>query len=77
MAKESIRDPVCGMAVTTDDAIVREFDGEKYYFCSERCTDVFEDGSHEYAYRSQEPSVSSDERPPPWSTTTICLDRCR
>ena len=58
------------MTVDPDDAIVREFDGEQYYFCSERCADVFSDGPYEYAYRSPEPPVHSDERPVVGSATT-------
>ena len=55
MAGEPIRDPVCGMTVTPDDTIIREFDGGQYYFCFERCADIFEDDPHEYAYRTPEP----------------------
>ncbi|MEO8058318.1 MAG: heavy metal translocating P-type ATPase [Burkholderiales bacterium] len=36
-----LKDPVCGMAVTTDSAHKLEHDGTAYYFCSARCQSSF------------------------------------
>jgi uncharacterized membrane protein YraQ (UPF0718 family)/YHS domain-containing protein len=35
-------DPVCGMTVDRDHAIVREVGGERFYFCSDHCAGAFE-----------------------------------
>src|SRR4051794_17192098 len=35
-------DPVCGMAVDRERAVVREVDGEPVYFCSDHCAGAFE-----------------------------------
>jgi uncharacterized membrane protein YraQ (UPF0718 family)/YHS domain-containing protein len=35
-------DPVCGMKVDRDRAVVAEIDGRRNYFCSEHCRHVFE-----------------------------------
>lgn len=34
--------PVCGMAVTQQDAPSASYDDQTYYFCSEGCRDQFE-----------------------------------
>jgi adenylate cyclase len=37
-----VTDPVCGMRIDPDDAVATaEHDGQRYYFCSEVCGDVF------------------------------------
>ena len=35
-------DPVCGMTVDRDRAVVRELDGQRFYFCSDHCATAFE-----------------------------------
>src|ERR1700682_2848892 len=36
------KDPVCGMTVDPNKAVVKqEFQGNTYYFCSERCAERF------------------------------------
>ena len=37
----ALKDPVCGMAVTTDSPNTLEHDGKPYYFCSARCKAKF------------------------------------
>jgi len=37
----SVTDPVCGMAVTTDSGFSVERDGTRHYFCSEACQQKF------------------------------------
>ncbi len=36
------RDPVCGMKVDRGKAVRRDFGGETFYFCSERCAHAYE-----------------------------------
>jgi YHS domain-containing protein len=47
------RDPVCGAVVDEENAAAEaEFDGERYYFCSEDCKNKFtEDPEHYFGQR--------------------------
>ncbi len=52
-------DPVCGMQVQTAHAAGRvDYDGETFYFCSDRCRQRFEHDPGRYSERAAEP-VSS------------------
>lgn len=35
------RDPVCGMYVAEDDAVVGRLDNQRHYFCSMECLEKF------------------------------------
>jgi YHS domain-containing protein len=35
------RDPVCGLYVSEEDAVVGRLDGERHYFCSMKCLEKF------------------------------------
>ena len=35
------RDPVCGIYVAEDDAVVGTLDGQRHYFCSMNCLEKF------------------------------------
>jgi YHS domain-containing protein len=35
------RDPVCGMYVSEEDAVVGKLDGQRHYFCSMSCLEKF------------------------------------
>jgi YHS domain-containing protein len=35
------RDPVCGMYVSEDDAVVGKLDGQRHYFCSMFCLEKY------------------------------------
>jgi YHS domain-containing protein len=35
------RDPVCGMYVSEEDAIVGKLDGQRHYFCSMDCLEKY------------------------------------
>jgi len=37
------RDPVCGMYVSEDDAVVGKLDGQRHYFCSMNCLEKYRD----------------------------------
>jgi uncharacterized protein len=39
-----VQDPVCGMYVPRDTALIARARGETHYFCSERCRDVYAGG---------------------------------
>jgi YHS domain-containing protein len=40
---EMAKDPVCGMMVNEESAKwTSEYEGKTYYFCNERCKNVFE-----------------------------------
>jgi YHS domain-containing protein len=38
---ETHRDPVCGMYVSEEDAVVGRLDGQRHYFCSMACLDKY------------------------------------
>lgn len=35
------RDPVCGIYVSEDDAVVGRLDGQRHYFCSMNCLEKY------------------------------------
>ncbi len=37
------KDPVCGVYVTEDDAVIGRHEGEKIYFCSMECLQKYRD----------------------------------
>ncbi len=41
VGEETHRDPVCGVYVATDDAVVGRLEGERLYFCSMACLDKY------------------------------------
>ncbi len=40
-AEATHRDPVCGVYVAEDDAVVGTLDGQRHYFCSMNCLEKF------------------------------------
>jgi YHS domain-containing protein len=38
---ETYRDPVCGVYVSEEDAVVGRMDGERIYFCSMECLEKY------------------------------------
>jgi YHS domain-containing protein len=42
-AEATHRDPVCGVYVTEDDAVVGTLDGRRHYFCSHSCLEKFQE----------------------------------
>jgi len=50
--KEDNTDPVCGMAVTKEEAACsHDYKGKTYYFCAASCRDEFAAGPEEYLRR--------------------------
>ena len=37
------QDPICGVYVSEDDAVIGRHDGQRYYFCSRECLDKFQE----------------------------------
>ncbi|SNB47734.1 YHS domain-containing protein [Geobacter sp. DSM 9736] len=42
-AEETRKDPVCGIYVSRDDAVIGNLEGEKIYFCSMECLHKFQE----------------------------------
>ncbi|MDD2366003.1 MAG: transcriptional regulator [Desulfuromonadaceae bacterium] len=40
---ETYIDPICGLYVSAEDAVVGKLDGERHYFCSMNCLEKFRD----------------------------------
>lgn len=40
---EALRDPVCGVYVSKDDAVIGNVEGERIYFCSMECLEKYRD----------------------------------
>ncbi len=41
--EETVQDPICGMYLSRDNAIVGTLEGKRHYFCSMRCLEKFRD----------------------------------
>ena len=41
--EETYKDPVCGVYVSREDAIIGNLEGEKFYFCSMDCLHKFQE----------------------------------
>ena len=39
--EETFQDPVCGVYVTSDDAVIGRVEGERIYFCSMACLEKY------------------------------------
>ena len=37
------RDPICGVYISEEDAVVGTLDGQRHYFCSHSCLEKFRD----------------------------------
>ncbi|MBT1070636.1 YHS domain-containing protein [Geobacter chapellei] len=40
-AEATYRDPVCGMYVSEDDAVIGRHDGQRHFFCSHSCLEKY------------------------------------
>lgn len=41
-------DPVCGMVVKEEESLSFEYEGKKYYFCSQVCYEKFKEDPKKY-----------------------------
>lgn len=39
--EDTVQDPVCGVYMSRNDAVVGKLDGERHYFCSMDCLEKF------------------------------------
>jgi Cu+-exporting ATPase len=54
MPHETLKDPVCGMEVTYENAQARsEYDGQTYYFCSLGCKEEFDQNPEKYVTQDE------------------------
>jgi Cu+-exporting ATPase len=60
---ESLKDPVCGMAVTAQSEHHAEHDGKPYYFCSAKCQGKFTAEPVRYAGGDAEPNSTATQQP--------------
>ena len=42
-AETTFRDPVCGIYVSEDNAVIGRLDDQRHYFCSHQCLERFRD----------------------------------
>ena len=70
--KTSLRDPVCGMAVTEGSEHREEYNGETYYFCCDRCRHKFAADPEKYLHDRREDKKSHDEHKAGRAATYIC-----
>jgi YHS domain-containing protein len=47
-----VKDPVCGMEISSDKAKDHSYQGVKYYFCSQKCHDDFEEFPQAYVEKA-------------------------
>ncbi len=57
-ADSPLKDPVCGMSVTTASPYHLEHDNDSFYFCSSKCQSKFEASPEKYT-KAQEPAAPS------------------
>jgi YHS domain-containing protein len=43
VATETFQDPVCGVFISEDDAVVGNLEGKRYHFCSTGCLQQFQE----------------------------------
>ncbi|WP_404978893.1 heavy metal translocating P-type ATPase [Caballeronia novacaledonica] len=55
----ALKDPVCGMRVTSDSEFRSEHDGNHYFFCSESCRQKFQVAPSRYIERPTDTSVQA------------------
>lgn len=67
-APGSLKDPVCGMSVSTDSKFRTEHEGTSYYFCSESCRKKFQADPARYV----NPSADLPDEPAPEGTIYTC-----
>lgn len=57
------KDPVCGMLVRPEEAVVkRSFLGRIYYFCSTACAAKFDKAPQQYALESLDDTQDMEEK---------------
>lgn len=57
--KKNYTDPICGMSVSADSHLQLEYEGQKYFFCSQGCQDKFAKNPTQYIKNNLEPTTQS------------------
>ena len=64
VSKDQEKDPVCGMTVSTATAAGSfEYEGRRYYFCSQHCLERFRENSAQFLSDSAKPAAPSRDHP--------------
>ena len=71
-ATSQLKDPVCGMAVTTDSPHSLTHKGRSFYFCSAGCKGKFEASPEKYTDPKAKAAPSAPEAEKPGSTVYTC-----
>ena len=51
-----VKDPICGMVIEKSDAVgTSDYEGKRYYFCSQDCKVEFDENPEDYADEGGEP----------------------
>ena len=51
-----VKDPVCGMVIEQGDAVgTSDYQGKRYYFCSQDCKVEFDENPEDYAGEGGQP----------------------
>ena len=58
---KQLKDPVCGMSVSSDSKYSYGYENKKYYFCSEGCLAKFKENPQKYIHVDNEP-ICSDKK---------------
>jgi YHS domain-containing protein len=51
-------DPVCGMAIERNEAVVVEYRGKTYYFCEDVCAEIFREEPERWVEKSEHDPLS-------------------
>ncbi|SFV60164.1 Lead, cadmium, zinc and mercury transporting ATPase; Copper-translocating P-type ATPase [hydrothermal vent metagenome] len=63
--KTLLKDPVCGMEILEDTGFHTLFDGNTYYFCSQKCQDSFMEEPQKYSMKKNKTDTSCTSCRPP------------
>ena len=47
-SRQTTIDPVCGMTISIEEALIREYNGEIYHLCSQLCASRFDEDAAAY-----------------------------
>ena len=69
---DALKDPVCGMEVTSQSPYRATYRGANYFFCSPKCQGKFDAEPARYAGQPQGTVPASEEMPAPAGTIYTC-----
>ena len=55
---QELKDPVCGMRVTSESKLISIYRGKNYYFCSESCVTQFQENPQQFVSTKEKPECS-------------------